>query len=369
MAFALNEWINIRKKNEKGELYLRMNVQIGNTLLSHGLMLAPMAGVTDRTFRLICRELGAEYTVSEMVSAKALCYEQRAKRKEFASSVTAVLAATTKEESPMAVQLFGCEPDFMAEAAAMIETGSYRGCISTAPPVAIDINMGCPVRKITGNGEGSALMKNPDLAAQIVRAVSDAVSLPVTVQIRAGWDRDSINAPELAKRLEQAGAAVICVHARTREQLYTPGIDLGVIEQVKKSVSIPVIGNGDVVSAQTAKQMLEQTGCDGLMIGRGAMGNPWIFSEIGAMLKGCDYEKPTVSQRFDMARRHLFEMLREKGDRVGLSEAKKHLAWYIVGLNGAASARGRLMTAKSAEEVDQILLSLEQEQDAERYKR
>ncbi|MBQ9783392.1 MAG: tRNA-dihydrouridine synthase family protein, partial [Clostridia bacterium] len=249
-------------------------MEIGSVHLRNGLLLAPMAGVTDRTFRLLCRRFGADYTVSEMVSAKALCYEQKSKRKESLLAGSAPLAAITKAEAPMAVQLFGSEPEFMAEAARMLEANSYRGCVSEIPPVAIDINMGCPVRKITGNGEGSALMKNPRLAGQITEAVCRAVKLPVTVKIRAGWDQNSINAPELAKLLEQAGAAMICVHARTREQLYAPGIDPEIIRQVKEAVGIPVVGNGDVQSAEDAIRMMRDTGCDGVMIGRGAMGNP-----------------------------------------------------------------------------------------------
>ncbi len=335
-----------------------MSIRIGTTTLKHGLVLAPMAGVTDRSFRLICRRFGAEYTVSEMVSAKALCYEQRARRKEFASSVTAALATVTEEEAPMAIQLFGSEPSFMAEAARLIETRSYRGCVSPIAPTAIDINMGCPVRKITGNGEGSALMKNPPLAAAIVETVVKAVNLPVTVKIRAGWDSESINASEMAKRLEAAGASLICVHARTREQLYTPGIDLHVIEKVKRAVSIPVIGNGDICHAEDARIMLDRTGCDGLMIGRGAMGNPWLFSEIAAALDGNAYRRPSLEERFSVAEEHFLDMIREKGERVGLSEGKKHVSWYIAGLNGAATARARMMGAKTPDELLSILHEL-----------
>ena len=337
-----------------------MGIELGTTVLRHGIALAPMAGVSDRTFRLLCRRFGAEYTVSEMVSAKALCYEQRAKRKEATVGGTAPLAAVTKEEAPMAVQIFGSEPEFMAEAAALLEANEYRGCLSELPPTAIDINMGCPVRKITGNGEGSALMKNPTLAAEIVNAVCRAVKLPVTVKIRAGWDRDSVNAPELAKRLEQAGAAMICVHARTREQLYTPGIDLSVIRRVKEAVSIPVMGNGDVSCGADALEMMEKTGCDGIMIGRGAMGNPWIFSEIVATVEGREFIPPTVEERLKIAEEQLERMLLHKGDRVGLAEAKKHMAWYLVGLRGAASARRAIMTSASAEEIRRILGTLTQ---------
>ncbi len=335
-----------------------MSITIGNAVLRHGLLLAPMAGVTDRTFRLLCKEWGAEYLVSEMVSAKALCYEQIGKRKESLTAGTAPLASITEAESPMAIQLFGREPEFMAEAARMLEEGSYRGCTSTVPPVAIDVNMGCPVRKITGNGEGSALMKEPRLAGQIVSAMVKATTLPVTVKIRAGWDAESVNAPEMAKILEQAGASLICVHARTREQLYSPGIDLGVIEAVKRAVTVPVIGNGDVMSAESARHMLDATGCDGLMIGRGAMGNPWLFREITAALEGATYEPPSLSERMKTASVHLDGMIAHKGDRVGLAEAKKHMAWYISGVRGAASARSAIMNAQTAEEIRTVLYEL-----------
>lgn len=332
-----------------------MSLKIGNTVLTHGLMLAPMAGVTDQSFRLLCREKGAEYLVSEMVSAKALCYEQKAKRREAALMGTAPLAAISAEEAPMAIQIFGSEPDFMAEAARMLEASSYRGCLSEVPPVAIDVNMGCPVRKITGNGEGSALMKNPRLAGDIVAAMTKAVSLPVTVKIRAGWDASSINATEVAKILEQSGASLICVHARTREQLYTPGIDLRVIEEVKRAVSIPVIGNGDILSADDAIAMIEKTGCDGVMIGRGAMGNPWLFDEISARMEGRDFVPPTVAERLQTALHHLDQMIEHKGERVGLAEGKKHVSWYLNGLRGAASARASIMTSESPHAIREVL--------------
>jgi tRNA-dihydrouridine synthase B len=246
----------------------------------------------------------------------------------------------------------------MAEAAKMLEDSSYRGCLSEVAPAAIDINMGCPVRKITGNGEGSALMKDPRLAFEIVSAVVRAVSLPVTVKIRAGWDRNSVNAPEFARVLEEAGASLICVHARTREQLYTPGIDLSVIGRVKEAVSVPVIGNGDVCSAEDARVMMAQTGCDGVMIGRGAMGNPWIFEEIIATMEEREFAPPTVAERMAVAAEHLDGMLSHKGDRVGLAEAKKHMAWYLTGLRGAAAARASIMVAEGADEIRSILGSL-----------
>ena len=330
-----------------------MGFKIGNIEFRHGLVLAPMAGVTDRTFRNICKQYGAEYTVSEMVCAKSLCYEQKANKKEF--SATAELATVHTGDGPMAIQIFGHEPEFMAEAAVMLADGSYKSCKSTERPIAIDINMGCPVRKITSNGEGSALMRDPALAGSIVRTVVDALDIPVTVKIRAGWDDSSKNAVELSKILEANGASAICVHARTKEQLYRPGIDIDIILQVKRAVSIPVIGNGDIYTAKDAVNMLGVTECDGIMIGRGAMGNPWLFAEISSALEGKDYTPPSDKERIILALEQLKEMIVAKGERVGMAEGKKHMAWYITGMNGAASARNRIMTASSFEEIKNIL--------------
>ena len=338
-------------------------MRIKNINIEHGLMLAPMAGVTDRTFRAICREKGAEYTVSEMVSAKALCYEQKSKRKEYFASSTAELATVLESDKPMAIQIFGREPDFMAEAARMLESGEYRNCRSTAAPDAIDINMGCPVRKITGNGEGSALMKEPLLAGAVAEAVCKSVNIPVTVKIRAGWDSKSVNAVEVAKILEAAGVAAICVHARTREQLYAPGIDLGVIEAVKKAVSIPVIGNGDIYTAKDALDMISKTGCDGVMIGRGAMGNPWIFSEIKNAMDKKEYSSPAYEEKISLALLQLESMITEHGERTGLAQAKKHMAWYISGMKGSAAAREKIMTSESAEDIEVVFRELLKIQD------
>ena len=329
-------------------------VTFGNITLPHGLALAPLAGVSDRAFRRVCRACGADFTVSEMVSAKALCYEQR-KKDPKVRSVSGQLASVNADELPMAVQIFGSEPDFMAEAARMIEANEYIGCVSEVPPSAIDINMGCPVKKVTGNGEGSALLKNPTLIGEIVTAVVKAVKIPVTVKIRAGWDKDSINAPEVARIVEASGASMICVHARTREQMYEPGIDRSVITAVKNAVSIPVLGNGDIYTAADALSMMAETGCDGVMIARGAMGNPWVFSEICAALDGNSYTPPPVAERFEVALTQVREMITEKGERVGVAEAKKHLAWYCHGMEGAAAARSRLMLAASYDELAAIL--------------
>ena len=324
----------------------------GSLTLPHGLMLAPMAGVSDASFRVLCRQAGAEYTVSEMVSAKALCFEQKSKKAK--SAKTAPLAAVTREEAPMAVQLFGCEPDFMAEAAALLESGNYLGACGECPPAAIDINMGCPVAKVAGNGEGSALMKDPERAAAIVRAVKDAVRLPVTVKIRAGWDASSINAPEFAKRLEAAGADLITVHGRTRQQFYAPYSDNRVIAAVKRAVSIPVVGNGDLFTAADVMRMREETECDGVMIARGAMGNPFLFTEVIAMDAGTPYTPPTDRERLDTALAHAADMVRRKGERVGLAEARKHMLCYCRGLRGAATAREALTHADSLEAISAV---------------
>ena len=335
-----------------------MKIKLGNIELKHGVMLAPMAGVTDKAFRKICRECGAELTVSEMLSAKALCYEQLSK-KEIFESKTAPLASLDADEHPSAVQIFGSEPSFMAEAAAMLESMDYKGCTSKIKPSAIDINMGCPVHKIVSNGEGSALMKNPKLAVDIVRAVKGALrEIPVTVKIRAGFSNDNKNAVEMAQMLEDAGASLICVHARTREQMYNPGIDLGIIADVKEAVSVPVVGNGDIYCADDAINMIKQTGCDGVMIARGARGNPWIFSEISARLEGGEYVYPTIENRMDTIIRQLEMMVDEKGERTAAAEAKKHVAWYIKGIRDAANLRDRVMKSESIKELEDILIQL-----------
>lgn len=333
-------------------------MKIGSSTLKHGLILAPLAGVSDSVFRGICKELGAEYTVSEMVSAKALCYEQLSKKANAAeNSKTAPIAKVGLNELPMAVQIFGSEPEYMAEAAKMIVECSYNGCTSDAAPTAIDINMGCPVPKVVKNGEGSALMKDPELCGRIVRAVSQAVNVPVTVKMRAGWDQNSKNAIEIAKICEENGALAICIHGRTRTQMYDPGVDRKIIADVKRAVSVPVIANGDIFSAKDAFSMIDETGCDGIMIARGALGNPWIFTAINAAFEGKTFVPPTAKDRIDMAIRHAEAMLK-KDARNGLADARKHMAWYIKGIPGAASARNKIMTLNSFEEVKNTLHSL-----------
>lgn len=336
-------------------------LKIGNIELKHGIMLAPMAGATDRAFRTVCKSFGAEYLVSEMVCAKALCYEQKIKKSITASpSKTAPLAAIREGELPMAVQIFGSEPSFMAEAAKMIAENSYRGTTSLFTPTAIDINMGCPVPKVVSNGEGSALLKNPDLASEIVEAVVKAVDIPVTVKIRIGWDKNSINAVEMAKRLEAAGAALICVHGRTREQQYAPYADWTQIAAVKKAVNIPVIGNGDIFTPDDALKMINETECDGIMIGRGALGNPWIFENTVNLFEGRPIREISQNEVIDTALSHLGLMIEDKGERAGVAESRKHLGWYMKGLRGAAELRNRINTAATLEELTELLLTLKE---------
>lgn len=328
--------------------------------IPHGLFAAPLAGVSDRIFRRLARRFGAEYTTSEMVSAKALCYEQLSRKPIADARVrTAPLAAVMRDEAPMSVQLFGSEPDFMAEAARMLESGEYRGACGEIPPAAIDVNMGCPMAKIVGNGEGSALLRDPVLAARIVRAMSDAVKLPITVKIRAGWDQSSVNAVEVAKRIEDAGAKMICVHGRTREQMYAPKADWEIIRLVKEAVSVPVVGNGDIFSANDALRMIGETGCDGVMIARGAQGNPWIFDEIRCRMEGRDYTPPTLHERFEVALEHASALVEAHGERIGIPDSRKHMAWYLHGVRGAASARFAVMQAENLDRLREIFAELE----------
>ena len=351
--------------HDKGKIMKKIELKgfsLGGTRIEHGLVLAPMAGATDYAFREVCRMCGAELTVSEMVSAKALCYEQKIKKSDTALARSAPLAAVRAEELPMSVQIFGSEPEFMAEAAAMLESGEYFGSISTARPTSIDINMGCPVGKVASNGEGSALMRDHALAGRIVRAVSDAVKIPVTVKMRAGWDRDSINAPELARIVEQAGAAMVCVHGRTRSQMYEPSASYDVIADVKRSVCIPVVGNGDIYSLADAVRMVEISGCDGIAVARGALGNPWIFDEIKAAAEGRELAVPSLEERMKLAFAQAERMVEEKGEYVAVREARKHISWYIKGVRDAAAARNRINSAESLEEMREIVSELREDE-------
>ena len=323
----------------------------GSIHLPYGLFLAPLAGYTDTAMRRVCRSFGAEYTVSEMVSAKALCYHDKK---------TPLLARVEACDLPSAVQIFGSEPASMAEAARMVAEGMAGG----VPPSAIDINMGCPVKKIVSAGDGSALMKSPALVYDIVSAVTAAVSLPVTVKIRAGWDDAHKNAVEVAKAAEAGGASLIAVHGRTKAQMYSGKADLSIIADVKKALQVPVVGNGDIASAADALRMRGETGCDGLMIGRGAVGNPFLFAEIRAALDGRDYTPPTPHERVETALYQLRLACEEKGERVAVTESRKQFADYLHGLRGASAVRGRInaaLTYAEAEALAKEFLALQKE--------
>lgn len=333
-----------------------MSLNIGNLRLRHGVILAPMAGVTDHAFRKICSDFGVELCVSEMISAKALCYEQRSHKELPEGSGTASLARIYDDEAPLSLQIFGSEPSFMAEAASMLASGSYKGCRSGTRPAAIDINMGCPVHKVVSNREGSALMKTPELAGRIVEAVRAVLpDIPLTVKIRAGWDKDSKNALEVARTVEAAGADMVCVHGRTREQMYAPGVDLNIIGEVKAALRVPVIGNGDIYTAEDAIHMKNYTGCDGVMIARGALGAPWIFEEIISAFEGKDFTAPTLSVRMDVAIAQIELMERDKGAFIAAAEAKKHAAWYIKGIRNAAVLRDQIMKTTDLPQLYEVL--------------
>jgi len=304
------------------------------------LFLAPMAGYTDMSFRTLCREFGSDVSVTEMISAKGLC---------MGSKKTAELLETSEEERPVVVQIFGREPEIMAEMAKRI-TDDMQSAV-----FAIDINMGCPAPKITGNGEGSALMREPLLVGRIVEAVAKAVPLPVTVKIRKGFDAEHENAPEIARIAEQNGAAAVTVHGRTREQMYSGQADYAAIATVREAISIPLIGNGDVTDAQSALRMIRETGCDGIMIGRGALGNPWVFEEIRAAVERRPYTVPDHKTRMETAIRHAEMTAAHKG-RQGILELRKHIIWYLRGVRGASQLRTKLQTAQNVGEMAQILL-------------
>jgi tRNA-dihydrouridine synthase B len=300
-----------------------------------------MAGFSDRAMRLVCREHGAEYTVTEMVSAKAVTYGDKK---------TAAIARIKEDEGPVALQLFGSEPDVFAKATEIM-AGGVHGYI---PPVAIDINMGCPVNKIFSNGEGSALMRDPDLIYRIVRATVGATDLPVTVKLRAGVDRDHINAIECALAAEAGGASAITLHGRTRVELYSGRADRQLIADVKKSLHIPLIANGDVTSAEEALDMLRTTGADAIMIGRGAIGNPFVFAEISAALSGGTYTPPSIRERAECALRELSLAIEDKGERIAIPEARGRIALYIRAFRGAAQIRAVVNRATTYSEVADV---------------
>ncbi|MFZ5595681.1 MAG: tRNA dihydrouridine synthase DusB [Bacillota bacterium] len=318
-------------------------MNIAGVRLANPVIAAPMAGVTDRAFRTLAREAGCGLVYTEMISDQALI---------FGNTKTNALLNIEGEKGPVSVQIFGSNPGYMREAAKIAEA---RG------PDIIDINMGCPTPKIVRNGEGAALMKNPMLAFEIARAVVEAVSIPVTVKMRKGWDEERVNAVEMAILMERAGVSAIAVHGRTRAQFYSGKADWGIIREVKSAVGIPVIGNGDIRSPGDARRMLEETGCDGVMIGRAAMGNPWIFTEVVYHLeKGGLLPPPTVSDRVKTALRHLQMLVSLKGEHTGIREMRKHAAWYLKGVRGAARLRQEVNAALSVEDFIKIIESIDQ---------
>lgn len=318
-------------------------MQIGSVLFPHGLFLGPMAGYTDFAMRTVCREMGAEGLVTEMVSAKAVVFGDRK---------TIPIARVSAEECPCAVQLFGHEPEVLAEAARIVAAGVGGG----VAPTMIDLNMGCPVHKIVSGGDGSALMRDPALAERIVRAVRDAVKIPVTVKIRLGWDDAHRNAPEVARAAESGGADAVFVHGRTRTQFYAGTADYRGIGEVVRAVSLPVIGNGDVRDAEGGARLLRESGCAGIMVGRGAVGNPFLFRTLAALLSGQPLPPPpTAAEKYAVAKRQLTLAAKEKGESVAVLEARKHLGEYLRGIRGGSAARAEIFRAESAGEMLRIL--------------
>lgn len=316
-------------------------LKIGNVLLENSYVLGPMAGVTDLPFRLLCKEQGSGLLCMEMVSAKGIFYNNKN---------TESLLQIHPEEVPVSLQFFGSDPKIVSEMAKRVEERPFS---------ILDINMGCPVPKVVRNGEGSALMKNPKLVYELVSATVKAIKKPVTVKIRKGFDDEHINAVEIAKIIEEAGAAAVAVHGRTREQYYSGKADWEIIRQVKEAVSIPVIGNGDVASGEKAIAMREQTGCDGVMIARGAQGNPWIFSELLEYERtGRLPDRPDVEEIKQTMLRHARLQIEYKGDFTGIREMRKHVAWYTKGLHGAARLRDQINQVESYAELENLLTSL-----------
>ena len=317
-------------------------MKIKDIELGHGIMLAPMAGFTDSAMRKICHRYGAEYTVTEMVSAKAVVYGDKKTYK---------LARITEDEGPCALQIFGSEPEIMAEGARLLSEPIDGGC----SPVAIDVNMGCPVPKIFGNAEGSALMKNPDLIYKIVNALTRATNLPVTVKLRLGVDRMRLNAIECALAAESGGASLIALHGRTRSEMYGGMADYEEIARVKEKINIPLVANGDVTDATTAIRAFRETGADGIMIGRGAIGNPFIFAEIKAALENREYTPPSIEERAEAALSQLKMAISEKGEEVAVRESRKQIALYFKSFRGSAALRAEINRALTLSEVETAL--------------
>lgn len=320
-------------------------MKIGNLKFDHIAFLAPMAGIADRAFRELCVQHGAAYTVTEMVSSKGLTMGDK----------KSAQLLTIGSERPCGAQIFGDDPETMAQAA--------KKCLAFSPEI-IDINMGCPAPKIASNGSGASLMKNPQLAYEITKAVAEAVPVPVTVKIRKGWDDDSINAVQMAALAEKAGAAAVTVHGRTKEQMYSGKVDYNIIAEVKKAVSIPVIGNGDITDEQSATMMMEKTNCDAIMIGRGALGNPWLFSRINAYFDECRVlPPPTITQKMVTMLGHVQKIIEYKGEYIGMREARHHAGYYTKGLRGGATLRREICQMEHFEQLQELAYKIAKENE------
>ena len=318
-------------------IFASKHLQLGSVSIERTAALAPMASVADKAYRYMCKKYGAALVIGEMASAKGLCYSDRK---------TAELLEVTAEEFPMAVQLFGSEPEFMAKACRIA---------AKFEPQFIDINMGCPVHKVVTTGSGSALMRTPQLARDIVKACADAVDLPITVKIRKGFDDQTCNAVEFAQMMEEAGASMITVHGRTRKQMYQPPVDIDIITRVKQAVSVPVVGNGDITDPVSAKEMYEKTGCDLIMIGRGSYGRPWIFEEVSSYLKdGMLPKEKALEEKMEIMLEHVSLICSFKGEKMAMREARKHASWYLKGVHHAARFRNLCASLETFEDIRQL---------------